>query len=479
MDAKLPPVIGPILFARGSGEEACRLAALAVVPSWNRPPPLVAEGGEVAPARLAELFGWTAWGYDFALPARPDASYEFAGRCFPVRTDLSGDVALAFVSCNGQETGDEARQAESRNLMWRRLQGEHERRPFALLLHGGDQLYADEALDSHPEVARWAKLPPRRRPGIRWTPEMEEAVRRWFAARYLTLLAEPAMAALLSQVPSLMMWDDHDIMDGWGSHPSGVQESPVGEGIFRIAREMFALFQQGVAPDAVPPLAPDPAGVSLTLGAAFPGFRVVAPDLRSERTQTRVMGPNGWQSFERLLRTVREGERVLVVSSVPALGPRLSLLERILDRLLGTQRHEDDLRDQWQSFAHRLEWQRFLSCLAKLATARGAAVTALSGEIHLAARGTMPLGPGGVLHQLVASGISHPAPSRFYARALGGLARLGHRPLKDMPIRMHPLPGRRGLYAAERNYLVLTREAGRWTAEWELEAGGRTPPLTI
>src|SRR3546814_1323896 len=55
-------------------------------------------------------------------------------------------------------------------------------------------------------------------------------------------------------------------------------------------------------------------------------------------------------------------------------------------------------------------------------------VTVLSGEIHLATRGTMDT-PEGPLHQLVASGISHPAPPTAYARALGLLARFGEAPL--------------------------------------------------
>jgi hypothetical protein len=42
-----------------------------------------------------------------------------------------------------------------------------------------------------------------------------------------------------------------------------------------------------------------------------------------------------------------------------------------------------------------------------------------------------------------------------------------------------PLPGRRTVYAAERNYLVLDRTRGRWQAEWQLEDSGRTPPLPL
>ena len=113
------------------------------------------------------------------------------------------------------------------------------------------------------------------------------------------------------------------------------------------------------------------------------------------------------------------------------------------------------------------------------ATPAGASTTVLSGEIHLAGRAEMALGAGTTLHQLVSSGVAHPAPPRAFALALGALARLGEDPLPDRPIRVLPLPGRRGRYVAERNWLLVERRAGRWSAAWELERGGRTPRLDL
>jgi hypothetical protein len=83
------------------------------------------------------------------------------------------------------------------------------------------------------------------------------------------------------------------------------------------------------------------------------------------------------------------------------------------------------------------------------------------------------------LHQLVASGITHPPPPAGFARALGALARLGESPVPGHPIRLHPLPGRRARYCAERNYLVLARDGAAWRAWWELEQAGPTPALDL
>ncbi|WP_279480480.1 alkaline phosphatase D family protein [Aureimonas sp. SK2] len=471
---------GPALYARGADAAGLRLSLVAVTRAGAEAPRLEAEGAEpVSLALRAELFDHAVWGAEFSLPVGPDAGYRLDGKRFPVVTDLSGDVAIGFVSCNGQEKGDEARSHEDRDVMWRRLAAEHRTRPFVLLLHGGDQLYADEAVEAHPETRRWAGLSIDDKPGVAWTPDMEDAVRGYFFRRYLALMRQPAFAELAACVPSLMIWDDHDIFDGWGSHPAGLQESPVALGLFRAAREMFVLFQLGADPAALPSTCRDRTGASFSQDARFPGFCVLLPDLRSERTPERVMGPEGWAAFEAGLGAAPDGDRRIVVSSVPALGPRLSLVEALLDLYPGQQQYEDDLRDQWQSRGHRAEWVRFLSSLEREAVERGGPVTVVSGEIHLATRGEMRLSDGTSLHQLVASGITHPKPPAAMAVGLGFLSRLGHAPLPGRPIRLKRLPGQGAVYTAERNYLVLRRRAGHWTAAWELEESGRTPEIGL
>src|SRR5690606_5667991 len=119
----------------------------------------------------------------------------------------------------------------------------------------------------------------------------------------------------------------------------------------------------------------------------------------------RVMGEPGWRVLGDALAAAQPG-RVLLLSSVPALGPRLSWVEALLHITPRMEKYEDDLRDQWQSPAHREEWRRFLRLLIETHTRGDTPVTVLSGEIHLATRGTMD-SAAGPLHQLVASGITH------------------------------------------------------------------------
>ena len=471
---------GPILYARGGDRERHHLAALLVLPEGAPAPELEPEGGDpVVPIVLATCFGHTLWRYDFSLLADRTATYRLGDERFAVASPAAADMRIVYVSCNGQETGDLDRADDERDAMWTRLAAEHARSPFALMLQGGDQLYADDVLHAHPSIERWEAAPRDARADIPFGPEADAAVRRFYFERYLGNFGRPAMRTVTAEIPSVMMWDDHDIIDGWGSHPASLLDSPIGRGLFAAARDMFLLFQLAAHDAALPAMMPDRSGTTLGLVLRYPEFTLLAPDLRSERRPDRVMGREGWSTLEAALAGTPASDRVILMSSVPALGPRLSWVEALADLLPVRNQYEDDMRDQWQSRVHRKEWSRFLSLLATRQEATGRPLTLVSGEIHLATRGEMRLADGSRLHQLVASGISHPAPSRAYPFLLGLLARFGEAPLPDRPIRLRPLPGQRKTYASERNYLVLARKGEDWLAEWELEDSGRTPPLPI
>ena len=300
-------------------------------------------------------------------------------------------------------------------------------------------------------------------------------VEPFFLERYAALYAAPQLAWLAARVPSLMQWDDHDICDGWGSLRRSRTYSPVGQTLFEVARENFLLFQQAATDGDLPARFADPEGRHLGWAVHGAGLRILAPDLRSERTRRQILGPGGWAMMEAEAERQVQGH-TLLMSSVPLLGPRLSLLEALMVLVPRMQKYEDDLRDQWQSRAHRAEWQRMLTlCLSLL---ERAGVTVLSGEIHLATQARMKGGARDLV-QLIASGIAHDAPPGGYARALGLLAGLGEAPLSAHPITIAPVPGQTRRYTPERNYLALERGAGRWQGQWELEHSGRTPAMPL
>lgn len=470
--------VGPLLIARGSEGELHRLAALLLLPPGEEPPRLCpGRESEVQPLLLARGTK-CIWRYDFAL-SHEAPHYRLGDEDYPVALPRPGRTRIAFVSCNGQEEGDLLRPEAERNALWYVLQREHESSPFHLMLHGGDQLYADPVWECHPALLRWRKASKRGKQRQPFTEQMRQAAFDFYLDRYSQIYAQPPTAWLLARVPSLMIWDDHDIFDGWGSHPEWMLNSPVASGIFKVAQEAFRLLQLGIRPGEPPSGALDPEGRSLGWLCRFPDFTVLAPDLRSERRPRQVMGAAGWRGFRQAMEAEPDGRRILLLSSVPTLGPRLSWVEALIGILPKLRDYEDDLRDQWQSRHHREEWKRYLAFLEQQINVRGQSITLLSGEIHLATRAEMQLEKGW-LHQLVASGIAHPPPPKAYARTLGLLARLGEAPLPGRPITLHPLPGQRAIYSAERNFLLLHQQRPNcWEASWYLEESGWTGPLTI
>ncbi len=474
---RITSTIGPVLFLDDIENGVLRLSALFITAPDQQPPPIEGASGTAAAMPLARYDHATVWRARFSLPGDRASSYRWNGESFRVAGDFTGDLRLAYVSCNGEEVGDMAREGSERNAMWARLRENHRRQPLALLLHGGDQVYADEVTQGHDLSHDW---PARfaRDPAPAALDDLRQHLRERFVERYSALYAAPEFAWLAARVPSLMQWDDHDICDGWGSLRRSRAESAVGQTLFAVARENFLIFQQAATENDLPARFADPAGQHLGWGIHAPELRILAPDFRSERTRRDIMGPGGWAMMQAEAERRMQGH-TLLMSSVPLLGPRLSLLEALMVVIPRMQKYEDDLRDQWQSRAHRDEWKRILRLVRDMARRDGHDLTAVSGEIHLATRAVMDLGGGLNLHQLVASGIAHRAPPKAWARTLGALAWLGEDPLPGHHIRTERLPGQRARYVAERNYLLLERESGIWRACWDLEESGPTEPLAL
>lgn len=470
-------ILGPLLILDDIADGRLHLAAIFVAPPGQTPGPVCVDGADIPCQPLLAYRTAQLYHARFCVPANAASAYMWNGETYPLASDLTGDLRLAYASCNGEEHGDLDRDEGERNAMWSQLAAQHRARAFGLLLHGGDQVYADEATHGHPLSEDWPdKIP--RDPLPHDLDDLRAHLRARFAERYISQMQHPDYAWLVARVPALAQWDDHDICDGWGSLPRSRTYSPVGQTLFEVAKEANLAFQHGTIAGDLPARFTDPRGYHLGWQVALPGLRLLAPDLRSERTRRQIMDDGGWDAVEAQAAAEFRG-RTLVMSSVPLLGPRLSILEALMVLMPKMQKYEDDLRDQWQSRAHRESWQRMLTLMMQMQETDGQDVTLLSGEIHLATRAEMAARNGQPLHQLVASGITHRPPPRAWARALGALSRLGQSPLPGHPIRIRRIPGQSLRYVAERNALVLERRGAQWSAVWHFEATGPSPALAI
>ena len=436
----------------------------------------------VRPCHLVDRCDQALWRYDFRLPlgdAEHEAVYAIGERRWRICVPAVGNGALrlAYTACNGMEGERTWGESPSRNERWRHLAAEHARAPFHLLLHGGDQLYADTVWEEVPALAAWQRLPARRRLEAPFTPDMAEAVGAYFLARYRWLWGQPDVAPLLATIPSLMMWDDHDIFDGWGSHDPEWQACPVFRGIYAAAREHFALFQLCARPDRLPTGEGfiDPGGGQFGWAhRVLDGVGVVAPDLRSERSKGRVMSEPTWAAFAAALEGMADCRHVLLMSSVPAINAAVPLLDRIYEALPGHQYFQLDLRDQWRSIFHHDEWLRLLRHLLAFAARTGARVTVLSGEIHLGAFAVAEDdGNGHRVYQLTSSGIVLLPP---WTPVVAFMDWMSTGPAEEvapgMMIKQLPIPGLGKRFLGARNWLALEVSAAgdRLAASWHSDA---------
>ncbi|MCQ8896974.1 alkaline phosphatase family protein [Limnobacter humi] len=323
---------------------------------------------------------------------------------------------LAYASCNGFSDPKLMKNTAEPFALWKKLLNDHAKAPIHLLLMGGDQVYADSLWGSVPLLKRWSALPKDQKCTLKPASKELAALQSAYVNLYLERWNEPSTAQALATIPSLMMWDDHDIVDGWGSYSDDLQQSPVMQAAFQAANTAFQLFQLRGRSTNTTLLAPQAAHHSALL--RFRGLNILALDNRSDRCLNRIMSEPHWQTVINTLNTLTNGD-LLVMSGVPVVYRDFSFVEQTLDTLPGDQELTDDLKDHWRARAHQGERARFIMRLLDNARQRKARqhqarTVILSGDVHVGCLGVVQDTTGHSpvnLHQVVSSGIVHPAPN--------------------------------------------------------------------
>jgi PhoD related phosphatase len=192
----------------------------------------------------------TAWRFDFAIAQTAQwqvLAYTVGGQNFAFNVPaISAMPSLAYASCNG---------FSSASAMWSVL----------------------------PDMQAWAQLDRPARVAAPFTAAMQTALTAYCSKIYLERWSRPDGAAALGAIPTVMMWDDHDIMDGWGSHPADLHECAVFQGIYNVARAAFGFFQREIMqPDAHAP-ATLPRQSAHSSGYRMGAAGLLTLDMRSER----------------------------------------------------------------------------------------------------------------------------------------------------------------------------------------------------
>lgn len=489
--------LGPILKFLGADDDGWHVSVLLVAPAAAMPQVTCAAADAIHSVLLARhgsgVDATEVRSFRLTIPqtaCEQRVRYDVDGAVHSFVIPAQGAApTCAYTSCNGFSDAKMIKRVREPNAMWRRMAERHGARAHHLLLMGGDQVYSDSMWDEVDALRAWRALPADAREQAPFTETLRAQVDAFYFRLYLERWRQPAVAAMLAQAPSVMMWDDHDIFDGWGSYPEAQQHSPVYQGIYSVARHYFRLFQLHAADDACVALRlPGQPGYSQ--GLRVGDCAILVLDLRSERSRTRVMSDEAWQAAYTWLEEQHGCRHLFVMSSIPVVHPDFSTLEALLCALPGQPALQDDLQDHWLSRTHRQERLRLVHRLLDWAQARHTRVTLLSGDVHVAALGVIESARhqssgapanAAVINQLTSSGIVHPAPpamALFYLEQVGGRVETVDR---GITATMYPFPGTAHRYIGARNYLSLEPDTGpasghRIWANWWVE--GEPQPYT-
>lgn len=137
--------------------------------------------------------------YFFSVPAR-----ESLPRC-------------SYASCNGFSDPKLMKKISNQNERWDDLNEQHTLNPYHLFIMGGDQIYSDSMWHELHTLRDWSETD--NRFCLPCTQDMQKEIADFFYKLYIKRWSQPKVSKVLSAIPTLMMWDDHDIFDGWGSYP--------------------------------------------------------------------------------------------------------------------------------------------------------------------------------------------------------------------------------------------------------------------
>ncbi|KAI4173702.1 MAG: hypothetical protein LQ348_006501, partial [Seirophora lacunosa] len=428
---------------------------------------------------------------------------------------------MMFHSCNGFSMSVDPDTFSGPDPLWRDVLNNHQSRPFHVMIGGGDQIYNDRVMNETELFQSWLSIKnPRHKHQSPFSTEMRDELEEFYLERYSMWFSQGLFGMANSQIAMINIWDDHDIIDGFGSYPHHFMSTPVFCGLGAVAFKYYMLFQHQSVVDEGPAEEP-----SWLMGAApgpyvnelsrslfmFLGKSVafLGLDCRTERMRDEILSEATYDLvFDRCRREIIEGEtkHLIVLLGVPVAYPRLNFLENVLTSrvmdpikalgrtgLLGGFLNKfdggveilDDLDDHWTAKHHKQERNWFIQELQELAAEKSIRITILGGDVHLAAIGQFYSGPQMGLPKdrdhrympnVISSAIVNTPPPEMMADILNkrdkkhSLEKEDKQTLEDMiPMFTHDVDGK-----ARNNKRLLPRR--NWCSIREYYPGSTPPP---
>ncbi|KAJ5549789.1 hypothetical protein N7535_002270 [Penicillium sp. DV-2018c] len=156
-------------------------------------------------------------------------------------------MRIMFHSCNGFSVGTDMNAWVGPNL-WNDVMRVHQQKPFHVMVGGGDQIYNDGIRVDGPLKA-WTSIGnPHKRRGHHFDNQMRADCDEYYYANYVRWYNTEPFRTANGRIPQVNIWDDHDIIDGFGSYTDHFMKCAVFRGIGGVAFKYYCLFQHHIAP---------------------------------------------------------------------------------------------------------------------------------------------------------------------------------------------------------------------------------------
>lgn len=355
---------------------------------------------------------------------------------------IEESMNVVSYSCNGFSLGVDPKDFKSQ--LWYDVLKNHDVQHYHVMLGGGDQIYADSIKLHSKELEKW--MTEKNLVKKRHMIATEDTVRdlstyylnhymAWFGKGFWEgkdgkTTLQSLFPVAMSTIPSINIYDDHDIIDGFGSYHDSTMNQSIFKTVGNVAYKYYMLFQHHISPEekAHNSIEAEPSWILSKGNGPFmqqknhsnyirlgKEISMVGIDCRTERKLKEIVKPSTYDViFKRLEEEIKKApdvKHLLVMLGVPILYPRLVWLEWLLTSSIlrpiralaergvvnkglvnefdGGVEVLDDLNDHWCSKNHKKERNLLLKRLLEFGAIHGVRITILSGDVHLACIGRL------------------------------------------------------------------------------------------
>ena len=299
--------------------------------------------------------------------------------------------------------------------VWDSIHTQHAAQPYHIAIGGGDQIYMDDVWNI-PSLSKWKVSSYFEKTSYILSDIVKEEIAEFYSKKYdQKWFHSPEYVGVLPNIPSIDMWDDHEIVDGFGSYPDDIQNSPIMQYIYKVARSAFLIYQLHVCPTET--------NQNLTGFFEINDTLIVNTDTRTERTRQSILSVD---THNTIFNTIEQSNapKVIVLLSTAVAFYDVSLFSKLynyLPKLMNTQmigcipglksmynlfglpEYNDDMCDGWCDNTHAAETDTFVGKLLQIKKG-GKNVVILVGDVHIGADAWVEKDNVGI-NQYISSGV--------------------------------------------------------------------------